>query len=109
MIQLDQLPTEQQNPNTACIDRLSTLDMVRVINDEDKKVAFAVEKELVSIAAAVDAGIMGYRMYLHDREFRRGEGIVSDSVDKTIRNVGILAQQGMLQTDRTILEIMQQK
>ena len=55
MIQLDQLPTEQQNPNTACIDRLSTLDMVRVINDEDKKVAFAVEKELVSIAAAVDA------------------------------------------------------
>ena len=61
------------------------------------------------IAAAVDAGIMGYRMYLHDREFRRGEGIVSDSVDKTIRNVGILAQQGMLQTDRTILEIMQQK
>lgn len=60
------------------------------------------------IAAAVDAGIMGYRMYLHDREFRRGEGIVSDSVDKTIRNVGILAQQGMLQTDRTILEIMQQ-
>jgi N-acetylmuramic acid 6-phosphate etherase len=29
--------------------------MVRVINDEDKKVAFAVEKELVSIAAAVDA------------------------------------------------------
>lgn len=55
MIQLDQLPTEQQNPNTACIDRLSTLDMVRLINDEDKKVAFAVEKELVSIAAAVDA------------------------------------------------------
>lgn len=37
MIQLDQLPTEQQNPNTACIDRLSTLDMVRVINDEDKR------------------------------------------------------------------------
>ena len=60
------------------------------------------------IAAAVDAGIMGYRMYLHDREFRRGEGIVSDSVDKTIRNVGILAQQGMLRTDRTILELMQQ-
>ena len=55
MIQLDQLPTEQRNPNTASIDRLSTLDMVRVINDEDKKVAFAVEKELVSIAAAVDA------------------------------------------------------
>lgn len=61
------------------------------------------------IAAAVDAGIMGYRMYLHHREFRTGEGIVSDSVDRTIANVGILAQQGMLQTDKTILEIMQKK
>lgn len=59
------------------------------------------------IAAAVDAGIMGYRMYLHHREFREGEGIVSGSVDSTIKNVGILAQQGMLQTDKTILEIMQ--
>ena len=61
------------------------------------------------IAAAVDAGIMGYRMYLHHREFRRGEGIVSDSVDETIANVGILAQQGMTQTDKTILEIMQRR
>lgn len=59
------------------------------------------------IAAAVDAGIMGWRMYLHHREFRSGEGIVGGSVDNTIENVGILAQQGMLQTDKTILEIMQ--
>ncbi|MDD7772698.1 MAG: L-serine ammonia-lyase, iron-sulfur-dependent, subunit alpha [Firmicutes bacterium] len=59
------------------------------------------------IAAAVDAGIMGYRMYLHHKEFHRGEGIVSDGVDSTIANVGILAQQGMFQTDKTILEIMQ--
>lgn len=55
MIQLEQLPTEQRNPNTLFIDRLPTLEMVRMINDEDKKVAFAVEKELESIAAAVDA------------------------------------------------------
>lgn len=61
------------------------------------------------IAAAVDAGIMGYRMYLHHREFHSGEGIVADSVDRTIANVGILAQQGMLETDRTILEIMQRE
>lgn len=54
MIQLDQLPTEQRNPMTSCIDRLSTLEMVQRINDEDKKVAFAVEKELGSIAEAVD-------------------------------------------------------
>ncbi len=59
------------------------------------------------IAAAVDAGIMGYRMYLHHREFHSGEGIVGDSVDHTIANVGKLAQQGMCETDTTILRIMQ--
>ena len=58
------------------------------------------------IAAAVDAGIMGYRMYLHHKEFRSGEGIVAGSVDDTIANVGMLAQQGMRQTDDTILQIM---
>lgn len=59
------------------------------------------------IAAAVDAGIMGYRMYLHHKEFKHGEGIVAGSVDDTIANIGLLAQQGMRQTDHTILRIMQ--
>ena len=59
------------------------------------------------IAAAVDAGILGYHMYQHKREFHRGEGIVAGSVDDTIANVGLLAQQGMRQTDSTILNIMQ--
>lgn len=48
------IKTEEQNDRTAHIDQLSTLDMVRLINDEDKKVALAVEKELPRIAAAVD-------------------------------------------------------
>ncbi len=55
MVRLDQLPTEQRNPNSAGIDRLPTLEMVRLINEEDKKVAYAVERELPSIAKAVDA------------------------------------------------------
>ena len=58
------------------------------------------------IAAAVDAGIMGYRMYLHHREFQQGEGIVAAGVDSTIANIGTLAKEGMLQTDQTILSIM---
>ena len=58
------------------------------------------------IAAAVDAGIMGYQMYLHRREFRGGEGIVAKGVDNTIANIGVLAREGMHQTDRTILAIM---
>ncbi len=59
------------------------------------------------IAAAVDAGLMGYRMYLHHKEFHSGEGIVAGSVDDTIANVGMLAQEGMQETDSTILRIMQ--
>ncbi|MBQ6807835.1 MAG: serine dehydratase subunit alpha family protein [Firmicutes bacterium] len=58
------------------------------------------------IAAAVEAGILGYHMFLHDQEFLSGEGIVTKGVDNTIANVGILAQEGMRQTDTTILKIM---
>ncbi len=58
------------------------------------------------IAAAVDAGILGYHMYLEDQQFYGGDGIVTKGVDKTVRNVGILAREGMRETDRTILEIM---
>src|SRR5215204_7601954 len=46
--------TEQENPNTANIDRVSTLEAIRLINEEDKKVAAAVEKALPEIANAVD-------------------------------------------------------
>jgi N-acetylmuramic acid 6-phosphate etherase len=46
--------TEQENPNTTNIDKVSTLEAIRLINDEDKKVATAVEQVLPEIAAAVD-------------------------------------------------------
>ena len=55
MEQINKLPTEQRNPHTADIDRVSTLEIVRRINNEDKKVAYAVERELEPIAKAVDA------------------------------------------------------
>lgn len=58
------------------------------------------------IAAAVEAGIMGYHMYRNDQQFRSGDGIVASGVENTIANVGRLARQGMRQTDQTILEIM---
>ena len=58
------------------------------------------------IAAAVDAGILGYNMYLEGQQFYGGDGIVTKGVGNTVRNVGILAREGMRQTDRTILEIM---
>lgn len=46
--------TEERNERTGNIDELSTVDMIRLINDEDKKVALAVEREAERIAAAVD-------------------------------------------------------
>lgn len=46
--------TEQENPNTAAIDTVSTLDALRLINDEDKVVALAIEKVLPEIAEATD-------------------------------------------------------
>ncbi len=58
------------------------------------------------IAAAVEAGILGYQMYLEGQQFYGGDGIVTKGVDKTVHNVGRLAREGMRQTDKTILEIM---
>ena len=59
------------------------------------------------IASAVDAGLMGYHMYLHGgHQFVGGEGIVKKGVEKTIDSVGRLARQGMRQTDEEILDIM---
>jgi len=46
--------TERENPNTTEIDKVSTLEAVRLINNEDKTVADAVEKVLPQIAATVD-------------------------------------------------------
>ena len=54
MIVLEKLTTESRNENTLNIDKVSTLEMVKIINNEDKKVAFAVENELENIAKAID-------------------------------------------------------
>jgi N-acetylmuramic acid 6-phosphate etherase len=49
------LATEARNPRSERIDELSTLDMLAVINAEDATVAAAVRRQLLRIAAAVDA------------------------------------------------------
>lgn len=58
------------------------------------------------IAAAVDAGLLGYHMYMRNQQFRRGEGIVKSDVERTIEAVCDMAHNGMRQTDKRILEIM---
>lgn len=54
MVELQKIATEQRNPNTMNIDTLSTLEMVKLINQEDHRVADAVGEVTDKIAQAVD-------------------------------------------------------
>ena len=58
------------------------------------------------IAAAVEAGLLSYAMAQKGRRFRGGDGIVTRGVEGTLRNSGILAREGMRETDKVILQIM---
>lgn len=58
------------------------------------------------IASSVQAGILGYHMYLNGQQFRSGDGIVTKGVEATIRNVGRLGRDGMRETDKEIVKIM---
>ena len=58
------------------------------------------------IAAAGDAGLLGYHMYRSQQQFYGGEGIVSKGVENTIANIGRLGRLGMRETDREIIRIM---
>ena len=71
-VQLETLLTEQANPASETIDSVTTLEMMRIINGEDRKVALAVEAALPSIATAVDAIVD--RMRAGGRLFYTGAG-----------------------------------
>ena len=58
------------------------------------------------IAAAVDAGILGFLMYERGQQFYGGDGIVTKGVEKTIKNIGRLGREGMKETDKEIIRIM---
>ena len=72
MLDLQKISTERRNPASAHIDELSTLDMVKIVNDEDKRVALAVEKILPEIAKAVE--IITDRLSKGGRLFYLGAG-----------------------------------
>lgn len=58
------------------------------------------------IATAVESGIFGFEMYLNGCEFKAGDGLISKGVEKTIENISELGHDGMLETDKKIIEIM---
>ena len=62
--------------------------------------------ETKNIAAAVDAGIFGYEMFLEGQQFVGGDGLVSKGVENTLVNIGRLGSVGMKETDKEIIRIM---
>ena len=58
------------------------------------------------IASAVEAGLLGMQMFMHDSQFYGGDGIVVKGVENTIRAVGELAREGMKETDLEIIHLM---
>jgi N-acetylmuramic acid 6-phosphate etherase len=53
--------TEQRNAESRNLDRMTALEIVRLMNREDRKVAVAVGREIPAIARAVDAIVSGIR------------------------------------------------
>jgi len=57
----DHRRTEQRNPASKNLDRMTAMEIVRLMNREDRKVAIAVGGEIPAIARAVDAIVRGIR------------------------------------------------
>ena len=72
MLNLEKLSTEARNPASSRIDKLDTLSMMRVMNDEDQKTALAVKATLPDIARAVD--VIAARLKTGGRLFYMGSG-----------------------------------
>ncbi|HBE84584.1 MAG TPA: serine dehydratase subunit alpha family protein [Lachnoclostridium sp.] len=58
------------------------------------------------IASSIEAGILGYNMYMQGQQFFDGDGIVTKGVEATLRNVGRLGREGMRETNKEIIQMM---
>ena len=54
---LSDLPTEERNPRTLEVDTMPTLEVLRLINAEDERVAAAVAEVLPQVAQVVDQAV----------------------------------------------------
>lgn len=58
------------------------------------------------IAVAVYAALVAHQMAMSDRSFSGGDGILKANIEDTVIGVGEMASEGMVDTDRVILDIM---
>ena len=82
---LDDRRTEQRNPRSAHIDTLSSLEIVDLVNAEDRRVADAVAEEREAIARAMDLAV---------EAFRRGGRLIYVGAGTSGR-LGVLASAAM--------------
>ena len=59
--ELSKITTEQRNPHSMDIDARSTEEILKIINEEDKIVPYAVEKELPYIAQSVELIVKAFK------------------------------------------------
>jgi len=60
----------------------------------------------LKLATAAGTAVQAALFSLHGMRIRATDGIIAESPEQTMRNVGQLSTQGMVETDRTILAIM---
>ena len=58
------------------------------------------------IVSAVEAGIIGYNMHIRGMDFLPDDGLVGNTPEDTIANIGRLGKQGMKETNEEIIKIM---
>ena len=58
------------------------------------------------IATAVENGLLGFNLFKAGNQFFAGEGIVKKGVENTIESISRLANEGMKETDKEIINIM---
>ena len=63
----------------------------------------------LKLATAAGTAVQAALFALQGVQVQSTDGIVATSAEKTMQNMGVLSNQGMIETDRTILKIMLEK
>lgn len=58
------------------------------------------------IAMSIEGGLLAFDMMMAEKNFASGDGIVQKTTDETIAAVGKIASQGMVETDKEIIDVM---
>lgn len=61
------------------------------------------------IASAVDTALLAHEMAMEKKQFHGGDGLIKGNIESTIRSIGRMASEGMVETDHKILELMLEK